>query len=48
MIQLEAYEAKEYAINEIMMQYSGRSRVFDSKALKNVALWKIEFEELSG
>lgn len=48
MIRLKKYEEKEYAINEIMKQYSGRAWKFNAKALKNVALWKIEIEELSG
>lgn len=45
---LNNYEEKEYAINEIMKHYSGKSWEFNEKALRNVALWKIEIEELSG
>jgi len=48
MIELFEYEEKEYAINEIMKHYSGKTWGFNEKALRNVALWKIEIEELSG
>jgi nitroimidazol reductase NimA-like FMN-containing flavoprotein (pyridoxamine 5'-phosphate oxidase superfamily) len=48
MIRLDKYEEKEYAIDEIMKHYSGKRWGFDEKALKNVALWKIEIETLSG
>jgi len=45
---LYSLEEKDYAINEIMKQYSGKSWCFDEKALKNVALWKIDITEISG
>lgn len=48
MFQLDKFSDKQYAINEIMKHYSGKSWDFDEKALKKVALWKIEIEELSG
>jgi len=48
MVQLTNDGQKEYALNEIMKQYSGKSWEFNEKSLQNVALWKIEIDELSG
>lgn len=48
MIQLTDRDEKEYALNEIMKQYSGKSWDFSENSLKNVFLWKIVIEDLSG
>ena len=48
MIAIANLEEKEYALNEIMKQYSGKSWEFVPQNFKKVSLWKIEIEELSG
>ena len=48
MIEITSLEEKEYALNEIMKQYSGKSWEFIPQNFKKVSLWKIEIEELSG
>lgn len=37
-----------YAMNQIMLQYSGTTWAFDEKMLKHTKLWKIEISEISG
>jgi hypothetical protein len=48
MVALTSLDEKEYALNEIMKQYSGKSWAFIPHNFKKVSLWKIEIEELSG
>ena len=45
---LESFEAKDHAINQIMLHYSGKTWDFEEKMLQNVKLWKIEISEISG
>lgn len=45
---LENLEEKEYALNQIMLHYSGKTWKFEPGNFKNVKLWKIEIEELNG
>ncbi|NPD87035.1 pyridoxamine 5'-phosphate oxidase family protein [Lentimicrobium sp. L6] len=48
MKELATFEEKDYAINEIMKHYSGKTWAFEEKMLQNVKLWKIEILEMSG
>ncbi len=48
MLSLTSLEEKEYALNEIMKQYSGKTWAFIPQNFKKVRLWKIEIEELNG
>ena len=48
MKELETFEEKDYAINEIMKHYSGKTWAFEEAMLQRVKLWKIEILELSG
>lgn len=48
MIEAKSFREQEYALNQIMQHYSGRSWPFKEKMFSNVILWKIEIEELSG
>ena len=36
------------AINQIMMHYSGKEWSFTDKMLKNVRVWEIDINEISG
>ncbi|MEN8120152.1 MAG: pyridoxamine 5'-phosphate oxidase family protein [Bacteroidota bacterium] len=36
------------ALNQIMLHYSGKEWVFTEKMLKNMRIWKIEIEEITG
>jgi hypothetical protein len=46
--ELSTENDKFYALNQIMLHYSGRQWEFSTKDLKGVKLWKIEISELSG
>ena len=35
-------------LNQIMIHYSGKELQFTDKMLKNVRIWRIEIEEISG
>jgi len=48
MIEAKGFREQEYALNQIMQHYSGKSWPFEEKMFSNVILWKIEIEELSG
>lgn len=48
MIELKSFEEQEYALNQIMLHYSGRTWPFEEKMFKNVLLWKIDILELNG
>ena len=48
MIELIEYKEQENAINQIMLQYSGKEWEFNEHVLKSVKLWKIEIDEISG
>lgn len=48
MIELKSFEEQEYALNQIMLHYSGKTWPFEEKMFKNVLLWKIEIEEMTG
>lgn len=48
MIELKSFEEQEYALNQIMLHYSGKTWPFEEKMFSNVMLWKIEIEQLSG
>ncbi len=45
---LETFDEKDHAINQIMLHYSGKTWNFEEKMLGNVKLWKIEILEISG
>jgi len=47
-IELTDFQDIKYAINEIMLHYSGKEWDFTPSMLKKVKLWKIEIENLSG
>lgn len=47
-IELLDFENQEKAINEIMLQYSGRKWVFNEKMLSGAKLWKIDIEDITG
>lgn len=48
MVELVEFEEQENAINQIMLQYSGKEWKFDERMLQSVKLWKIEISEISG
>ena len=48
MKELDSFVEKDYAINEIMLHYSGKTWKFEEPMLERVKLWKIEILELSG
>lgn len=48
MREVETFEEKDHAINQIMKHYSGKTWHFEEKMLQNVKLWKIEVLEISG
>ncbi len=39
---------KQYGLNQIMQQYTGRQWSFEPKAFKKVRIWRIEIETLTG
>ncbi|OYT13209.1 MAG: pyridoxamine 5'-phosphate oxidase [Bacteroidetes bacterium 4572_114] len=47
-IELQGFDDKVSAINQIMQHYSGKQWNFDERMLKGVKLWKIEIDEISG
>ena len=48
MIELMDFVEQENAINQIMMNYSGKKWEFNKHMLKSVKLWKIEIDDISG
>ena len=48
LIELIDHEEKVSAINQIMLHYSGKEWDFNDNMLKNVKLWKIEIDDISG
>ncbi len=48
MKELKSFEEKDYAINQIMLHYSGKTWDFAEPMLERVKLWKIEITEMSG
>ena len=48
MVELTEFDKQENAINQIMLQYSGKKWHFNAQMLKSVKLWKIEIDEISG
>ena len=47
-VELTAFDEQENAINQIMLQYSGKEWHFNEQMLKSVKLWKIGIDEISG
>lgn len=47
-IEITKFEEAQYALNQIMLQYSGKQWVFNEKMLKSVKVWKIKIEEMTG
>jgi len=47
-VELTKFEEQENAINQIMLQYSGKEWHFNEQMLKSVKLWKIGIDEISG
>ena len=47
-IELADLSQKEYALNQIMLKYSGRKWQFDSSSLEKVRTWKIIIDSLTG
>ena len=41
-------EQKEYALNEIMRQYSGRTWLFEPSSVAQVRVWKIAIQSMTG
>ena len=48
MVELENLEERIIAINQIMLQYSGKEWNFNEEMLKRVKIWEIKIEEISG
>jgi len=48
MTALNSFKEQEYAMNQIMLHYSGKTWPFEEKMFGKVKLWKIQIEELSG
>jgi len=48
MIEIKALEERIYAINQIMLQYSGKEWDFNEEMLKRVKIWEIKIDEISG
>ena len=47
-VELLEFDEQEIAINQIMLQYSGKKWHFDAQMLKSVKLWRIDIDEISG
>ena len=47
-VELTEFDEQENAINQIMLNYSGKEWHFNEQMLKSVKLWKIGIEEISG
>ena len=47
-VELTTFDEQENAINQIMLQYSGKEWHFNEQMLKSVKLWKIRIDEISG
>lgn len=48
MLEIEVLEERIYAINQIMLQYSGKEWAFNEEMLKRVKIWKIKIDDVSG
>jgi len=48
MMELNSFAEQEYALNQIMLHYSGKTWPFEEQMFKKVSLWKIEIKDLSG
>ena len=48
MSELTDFREAAYALNQIMLQYSGKDWEMTEKMLETVKMWKIEIEEMTG
>ncbi|MDF1550729.1 MAG: pyridoxamine 5'-phosphate oxidase family protein, partial [Bacteroidales bacterium] len=48
MFEITDFLEAKYALNQIMMQYSGKEWELNEKMLSTVKMWKIEIEEMTG
>jgi len=48
MIEITDFNEAAYALNQIMIQYSGKEWELTEKMLNTVKMWKIEIEEMTG
>ena len=47
-IEITQFDEAAYALNQIMMQYSGKEWELTEKMLSTVKIWKIEIDEMTG
>jgi uncharacterized protein len=48
MTEIADFEEAVYALNQIMLHYSGKEWEMTEKMLATVKMWKIEIEEMTG
>ena len=46
--EITAFEEAVYALNQIMLHYSGKKWEMTEKMLATVKMWKIEIEKMTG
>jgi nitroimidazol reductase NimA-like FMN-containing flavoprotein (pyridoxamine 5'-phosphate oxidase superfamily) len=47
-VELSKFEEKRHGLNRIMFQYSGKEWVFGEDELKNICVWKIDINSITG